>query len=533
LANHRALLVLDNLETFRPEERRRLFELLANLPAACRAIVTSRRRTDGSFASHVIRLDKLEREAADELLTELGQRWEPVARLTPAERDQLYAETNGNPLLLTWTAGQLGRTTGRCRTVAEAVERLQEAHRLQSLGEENDPLDFVFGDLLETFTPDETAVLAALVHFTQPARLEWLLPMTELSRKAAETALDGLRDRSLLVEDDMAGTWLLPPLAARFLRRARPEAVGTSGERLANWAYALAVENGNEEYARFPALEAAWPPLAAALPLLLAGDNRRLQSVCDALDVFLDFSGRWDDLLALHTEAETKAVLAKDFSKAGRRVYQAGWCHYLRGQSAEVLACADRAAAHWGTARADARERATAIRLRGIGHQLAKYNPAAIAAYREVLDLHRSLSPKSVDVAIGLSDLADALRLSGQLDEAETHYREALAIATALPDLSGVATYTGNLAELALDREQWAEAERLARQALRLADELGRKELIASDSYRLAKALARQSRGGEGRSHAERAVAIFTELRSPDLAEAQAVLAECQGPSYT
>lgn len=88
------------------------------------AIVTSRRRLDS--AAHAIRLDKLELEAADELLTELGQRWEPVARLTTAERDQLYAETGGNPLLLTWTAGQLGRTTGRCRTVAEAVERLQE-----------------------------------------------------------------------------------------------------------------------------------------------------------------------------------------------------------------------------------------------------------------------------------------------------------------------------------------------------------------------------------------------------------------------
>lgn len=529
LANHRALLVLDNLESFRPEERRRLFELLDNLPAACRAIVTSRRRTDGSFASHVIRLDKLERDAADELLAELGQRWEPVARLTPAEREQLYAETGGNPLLLTWTAGQLGRTTGRCRTVAEAVERLREAHRLQSLGDQNDPLDFVFGDLLETFTADETAMLAALVHFTQPAKLEWLLPMTELSRKAAETALDGLRDRSLLVEDDVAGTWLLPPLAARFLRRARPEAVGTSGERLADWAYALAVENGFRKHTLFPKLDAAWPQLAAALPVLLAGDNHRLQIVCHALDFFLDFSGRWDDLLGLHTEAESKAVLAKDFSNAGWRAFHAGWCHSLRGQSAEVLACANRAATHWETARAGAGEQATAIRLRGTGHQLDKDYPAAIAAYREALGLWRSLSPKSADVASGLNNLAAALRESTQFDEAESHYREALAIATALPDLEGVATFTGNLAELALAREQWPEAERLARQALKLAAEIGRKELIASHSRWLSKALARQSRGVEGRDHAERAVAIYTELRSLELADAQATLAECQG----
>lgn len=528
LAHHRALLVLDNVEAFNTKEQQRLFELLANLPSACRAIVTSRRRLDS--AAHVIRLDKLERDAADALLAELGQRWEPLARLTAPNRDQLYAETGGNPLLLTWTAGQLGRTTGRCRTIAEAVERLQEAHRLQSNDPlKNDPLDFVFGDLLETFTPDETAVLSCLVHFTQPAQLEWLLPMTTLSQKAVETALDGLRDRSLLVEDEVAGTWALPPLAARFLRRARPEAVGSSGRRLADWAYALAIENGYKQYDRYPTLDAAWPQLAAALPVLIAGANHRLQTVCGALAEFLDYSGRWDDRLDLGREAESKALLARDFYRAGGRAYWVGWCHLLRGQHVEVLASADRAAAHWERARADTRQRAQAIRLRGLGHKLAKDYPAAIAALREALDLHYSRSAKSRDVAIMRNSLGQVLRVSGNFDEAETHFREALAIAAALEDRSGVAAATLNLAELALDREQWPESERLARQALKMAEGIFRKAHIASSCQFLAKSLARQNRGGEGRGYAERAVALFTELRSPKLGEAHAALAECQG----
>ena len=91
-----------------------------------------------------------------------------------------------------------------------------------------------------------------------------------------------------------------------------------------------------------------------------------------------------------------------------------------------------------------------------------------------------------------------------------------------------VAAFTGNLAELALNREDWPAAERLAREALALDEPVGRKELIAKDCHRLAKALARQGRGAEGRCHAERAVALLTELRSPDLAEAQATLAECR-----
>lgn len=527
LANYRALLVLDNLETFSGEERRRVFELLNNLPTACRAIVTSRRRAYGSTAAHNLRLDKLERDAADELLAELGRRWEPVARLTQDERDRLYAETGGNPLLLTWTAGQLGRTTGRCRTVAEAITRLQEAHRLQKVNEKNDPLDFVFGDLAETFTPDETAVLAALVHFTQPAPIEWLLPLVELSSKAAETALDGLRDRALLIEDDQAATWLLPPLATRFLRRSHPEAVGVSGERLAAQAYALAVKNGYNKYTRFHVLEAAWPQLAAALPVLLAGDNRRLQTVCSALTNFLNFSGLWDDRVSLNSEAETRAERAGDFMSAGRRAYEAGFCHSLRGQATEVLACADRAATHWQTARADAYDYVLAIRLRGVGHRLAKNYPAAITAQREALELYRSQMPEDANVATLLHDLARVLLESGQLNEAETHVREALSLNSALFNSEGVAFCTGSLAELALDREQWPEAERLSRKALNLAEEIGRKELIASDCSRLAKALARQGRGAEGRCHAERAVAIFTELRSPHLTKAQAVLEEC------
>jgi tetratricopeptide (TPR) repeat protein len=461
------------------------------------------------------------------LLAELGRRWEPVARLTQDERDRLYAETGGNPLLLTWTAGQLGRTTGRCRIVAEAIERLQEAHRLEKVNEKNDPLDFVFGDLVETFTADETAVLAALVHFTQPARIEWLLPLAELSPKATETALDGLRDRALLVEDAQAATWLLPPLAARFLRRARPEAVGASGERLADQAYALAVENGYQEFARFPALEAAWPQLAAALPVLIAGDDRSLQTVCGALGTFLHFSGRWDDLLFLYAEAEARADRAGDFKNAGWRACDAGFCHFLRDQPAEVLACADRAAAYWQAVGADTGERAEAIRLRGLGHKLARDYPAAVNALREALDLRRSLSPRSLPVANALNSLAGVLHESGQLDEAEPLYREALAIAKALPEIGGVATFVGSLANLALDRKQWPEAERLSREALKLAEEVVRKDLIAFDCWCLAKALARQGRGAEGRCHAERAVALYTELRSPELNEAQTVLEEC------
>ena len=70
-----------------------------------------------------------------------------------------------------------------------------------------------------------------------------------------------------------------------------------------------------------------------------------------------------------------------------------------------MLACADRAAAHWQKAQAVGRERAFAIRLRGIYNGLTKDYPAAIAAFREALDLWRSLSAESKDAVLALTTL--------------------------------------------------------------------------------------------------------------------------------
>ena len=46
LADKKVLIVIDNVEAFGEDERVRLYQFLSRLPPACKAIVTSRRRTD-------------------------------------------------------------------------------------------------------------------------------------------------------------------------------------------------------------------------------------------------------------------------------------------------------------------------------------------------------------------------------------------------------------------------------------------------------------------------------------------------------
>ncbi len=413
-----ALLILDNLESLPKDDRDQIFNFVKRLPQGCKAILTSRRRIGSG--SELLILEKLDQAAALETLADLARRNPLLAKTSEAERITLYRQTGGKPLLLRWVAGQLGR--GSCRTLADAL------HFLCSCPPDNDPLEFIFGDLAQEFTDNETKVLVALTYFTLPAKVTHVAELAGLDEEPVDTALRTLANRSLVVPDQEETAYALVPMVADFLRRKRLEVVAETGSRLEQRAYVVIAENGYRKYDCFLALDATWPTVAPALSLFLAGPNDRLQTVCDALRYFLEFTGRWDEWLLLNQQAEARAVAAGDHGNAGWRAYQAGWVHYLRQQADAVLDCAHRAAAHWQTPHAGARERAFAVRLRGIGHKLKADYPAAIAAYCEVLHLHRTVSAESADVAIALNDLSHVEKLSGDLAAAERHLRKAVRV---------------------------------------------------------------------------------------------------------
>jgi tetratricopeptide (TPR) repeat protein len=512
------LLILDNLENLDKPQQDLLFEFVSDLPAGSKAIVTSRRRTD--VDARIIRLAKLEQDAALAFLEELAEGRDLLARATRDERLHLYEETGGNPLLLRWIVGQLGR--GGCRTIANSIELCRKAST------ENDPLEFIFGDLLETFTDTETKILAALSYFNREMEVKFVAKVAGISKVAAQTALSDLANRALVIPDEADEKFLLVPMVADFLRRKRPEAVIETGNRLENHAYAIIVENGYQDYDSFSTLDNAWPTVAPAIPLFVAGANSRLQEVCDALTDFLNFTGRWDERLSLNQQSESKAVAANDLENAGWRACHAGFVHFLRGQSDEVLNCAMRAMDHWRASKSEPREIATALRLKGVAHDMKEDHTAAIAAFSEALDLFRTLSVESIDVAMVLNDIADSKRISGDLLGSELDFKEALRVSRAVGHDQGIATYTANLAILELDRNRWAEAEALSREALPVSEKLGRKELVAGIYRSLAKALVRQGKADEALLYALRAVEIYEKLGHHNLASARVTLAECK-----
>lgn len=527
LAGKKTLIVFDNLETLPKEERARLIQFISRMPRGNKAIITSRRSAE--IQALPIRLDRLSYDEAMELVNQLAKTNHLLARASQKEREDLYEITQGNPLFIRWIAGQLGRAGSQCRTIAEACAFIDKAPK------GNDPLEYIFGDLLETFTADETKVLAALTYFSLPAKLQWIAEMTDLPARAAETALEDLTDRSILVSSLQSQTYFLPPLAAKFIRTRRPEAVTQTGDALTDRAYALVMQYGGQskDYEKFPTLDAEWDFISAALPRLLTGDNDRLQTVCSYLQKFLDFTGRWDDRLWINEKAEVRALSVDNKERAGWNAYRAGITYSRRRQPSEVLACATRAADHWKDS--IPHNKASAIQLLGMGYSLQGDYPSAIAAFREALEIWHNISPESNSVSIALNSLASTEHKIKDYSAAEHDYREALRIATKINYQEGVVHYTGKLAILALDREQWAEAEFLARKALALAEKVGRQELIAGVCHILAKTLLKQNVGQianltlqEALSLSRRAIEIYTRLRSPDLQSAQETLAEIE-----
>jgi len=59
----------------------------------------------------------------------------------------------------------------------------------------------------------------------EPARVKWISDLAGLAERQAETALDDLIGRALLVSDPASQTFYLPQFAAKFLLDKRPETV--------------------------------------------------------------------------------------------------------------------------------------------------------------------------------------------------------------------------------------------------------------------------------------------------------------------
>ncbi|MDD5369416.1 MAG: hypothetical protein PHQ40_10035 [Anaerolineaceae bacterium] len=521
LSNKSALIIIDNVETFSENECVRLYQFLTRLPPRCKAIVTSRRRTD--IDARIIRLDRLGLRDVLDLLAELSSNYRSLKKATQKELRDLYEITYGNPLLIKWVVGQLGRSDSHYHSVPEVCKFIRAAPQ------GNDPLEFIFGDLLDTFTENETAVLAALTHFSGPAKIEWISLIANVPVSAASFALEDLSDRALLYGNEKMETYFLPPLTATYLRNKRPEAIIKTGDRIVERALALVLENGYDNYERFHILEAEWPTIESALPLIIRGENSRLQTFCGALDKFMLNSARWDEWAILSQKAEAKALAENDFLDAAQRAIPEGMIAFYREQPSSVHNCADRCEAYYQKCNSyEPLDKSRILRLHSMAFILEDKNQEALVANEEALKYSMSVTPVSEELIACLINRVETNRRMGVGISPDINYQEVLRLARNLNCHEAVTKCIALQAENALEKRDWFSTASLAGEALKLAEYESNLLMTGICCIQLAEAFIKQDKPHEALPYAQRGVEILSRIGCFELDNEKALLQECE-----
>ena len=153
------------------------------------------------------------------------------------------------------------------------------------------------------------------------------------------------------------------------------------------------------------------------------------------------------------------------------------------------------------------------MRPRGVAHRLDGQYAQASTCFRSVLDVLRAKGDDGPQVASCLNSLGAVKQYAGEHTAAERDYVEAMSIARRVGADTILAGVLGNLSDLKMNQQLWEQAEPFAREALFLAEKVGRKQLIAKDCLRLARACHSCKRHEEAVPLAERAIVIFGALR--------------------
>jgi hypothetical protein len=221
----RALLIYDNLETLSKEEQEAMADFLRELPQACKAIITSRRR--GGEGAVWLRVEKLDWDAARGIIeNEMARDAGLATKLRRAESrwQELYDETNGSPLALVHTLGLMRVRAALTFDGALAMLRSRgDPAWSPGAGSEGShaglPLQqFIFQEARKELTTNDKTALGALSFFAPSATFEAWMQVADLSRNALETTIDRLSALSLV--DVLAGAerYALHPLTRAFVR---------------------------------------------------------------------------------------------------------------------------------------------------------------------------------------------------------------------------------------------------------------------------------------------------------------------------
>ncbi|MBI5301920.1 MAG: tetratricopeptide repeat protein [Chloroflexi bacterium] len=518
----RALLIYDNLETLSKEEQEAMADFLRELPQACKAIITSRRR--GGEGAVWLRVEKLDWDAArgiidNEMARDVGLA-NKLRRVPESRWQELYDETNGSPLALVHTLGLM--RVRAALTFDGALAMLRGNH-------DPDLQKFIFQEAHKELTTNDKAALGALSFFVPSATFEAWMQVADLSRNALETTIDRLSALSLV--DVLAGEerYALHPLTRAFVRDellADANVARETGMRFAQYWVDYAEQYGGsskESCKTYSQLETEWANLDAAIKwfaevnTIARQDKAQLYiELVRAIDEFLRFSGRWDEALILNGTAYEEAYSMGNWRNAAFCAMTLFSISEARGSDVDKVYWQDRLADSLGhIAKRDTTFGPFILGMAAF--QKKDYTEAARLLKESLSDSHNSISDLQLEVTF--HQLGTIARDQKEYEIAERYYMQSLELSRKRGSRGHEVKVYSELGQLACDCKQWARAQEWFEKEVALAKELGNQEWVAEATYSLARVHEAEGHVDLALPLAQDALKIYERLRHRDLAE--------------
>ncbi|MBD2359487.1 ATP-binding protein [Tolypothrix sp. FACHB-123] len=504
LRGRRVLLIWDNLETLNTEERDMIAEFLRKLPTPNKAIITSRRRTGESALT--IRLDRLLEAEALELMQEKAKKHPRLDQELNATKPEILTalyEAAGGNPLA--LDWTLGQVAHKGYSLDFALERLRNAANSADL------YGFLFADAAETLTKNERTVLSALAVFRTPATKAALADATALALTEIQVAVEQLVTLSLV--NDLDGERFgLHPLTRTYIRAAIGGTDTIETQPLGKILFDSAAQRKVLRY---------WVDYAQKY----GGDGKDTYKTYDKLEA------EWQNLESVATTLREIAGIPGTLQDR---------------QAAQMLIDLENALYNflWFRGYWDERVRLSEWRYQA-GKALNQWSDAGWGAYHvAVIYYHRAETERAASWAAQMAeamerggsrrDQATAILFQGNIAqqrqnwaEAERLYQDALAIYRELGDETVEAIALNSLGGVARSQEQYDRAESYYKQALAIAKKLGLNEEQAYISGNLGNLALDRNQPTAARPWYERELALAQEVGRLNLvADAQEGLAE-------
>ena len=473
LSRQRALLIVDNLETL--EEREYILSFLYDLPSAVKAIITSRDRTLLDVSIQLVPLNEVESLRFIERQTQLK-----AVRLDDNSAQTLYRGTGGMPAAMVYAIGQLANGY----PLQTVLPRLTEAS--------GDFCRFHFEGALQSLRGRPAHhLLMALVLFPEPALKEAVVRIARPDAHASDPADDFARLHQLSLIAFQGDRCHMLPLTREYMLAEladRPEFERAARERWLQWALQFATQHGDRDWRAwhdYDRLDREWGNLQAALEWCLTQERYdAFGRLWPFLRGYTYLYGYWNERLAWMGAWLQAAQQQADPQTIAQALRDKAWTLVMMGKSDGLAEADDLLEQAW--AQGDGLDRADRLEL-AIERGLLYSFQDRLAIAHTWFDRAKVLL-----AAAGLGaeqHLRQSIRIDyyeagvwfrqGEGDGARSLYQQVLENARAAR-WQQVEVYTLNwLADIALERGQLDDAERLLASSFPLALQSGDKRSIA------------------------------------------------------